>query len=910
MKSFLERKEDVHAAHRAHLKSSFLLFRDHVGPIAADISLSVPGYTDHSLTHCDSLWETASLLLPEDYPINPAEAFVLGGAFLIHDLGMGLSAYPGGLREIIESTAWKDLLTGLFDDRSSDIQASIVEDCEKNATWDGISKAEAKQGLTIFLRSRHAQQAGNILSQTWDVSNGQPEYLLPDTQLRHFYGEVIGKIAKSHWSDVSRLPQELPGILGPIPGFPPEWTVNATKLACVLRLADAIHIDARRANPLQTPHRNPQGASLAHWQFQERLLTPQLEDQRLVFTSSEAFGVEISDAWWLAYDTVKMIDSELRRVDNLCADLHLPRLAAHAAAGAESPERFAAFVGTQGWEPVDARPYIGDQNLVIKSLGGEALYGSMQTDGLVPVRELLANAMDATRAYRMAFPETAARAVQVSLSRSSECDTFLIRDFGVGMSADDVVTKLCNFGVSGWRDEATRTALPGLLSSGYRTTGQFGIGFFSVFMAADRVRVITRHVEAAKAETFVLDFKNGLDERPILRPGTRSEQLLEPGTIVELSLKERVESNLGILSRTALNVAPDNTLLCGIIRALALTSDQSIDVRSIGETYFVNAISGDQWLTDTGRDLFDHLNPLVRKHNPSFLRARSTFDALVRPIEDTTGRVVGRIAVDVIGRTADATYWMTTRRSYSGGLESPRSVHGVVGVLEGNPSGAARSAINLQISLEAFQSWFKAQVTALNELEIEPVVLFSASALGVNLGVVGDELPLAFSTEGFLSRSALVQFLAGCNEIFVFTEPPLEYEIDGTLLRMFMPETSDALAIVGPNMLIVEEGSYGLSALATRPNDMPAPEVKDPVSADEYLFAWWERIYHQPLAEVMRCASEAWRMPLLEVARIVEGLSERGNGDDFRVEVDRFGGGVVKVDAFRIGKAIVTEDDD
>ena len=60
----------------------------------------MPMFTDHSIAHIDALWDTASLVTEASFPINAAEAFVLGGAFLLHDIGMGLASFSHGLADI------------------------------------------------------------------------------------------------------------------------------------------------------------------------------------------------------------------------------------------------------------------------------------------------------------------------------------------------------------------------------------------------------------------------------------------------------------------------------------------------------------------------------------------------------------------------------------------------------------------------------------------------------------------------------------------------------------------------------------------------------------------------------------------------------------------------------------------
>lgn len=160
----------------------------------------------------------------------------------------------------------------------------------------------------------HAAQAEKILGQTWTLTGGEIDYLLPDSKMRNWYAQSIGRIAKSHWQDVATLPELSSGIPLGAPGdFPSKWTVDELNLSCLLRLADAAQIDDRRADILVTPHRQPQGESLAHWQFQERLMAVQVVDRRLVFNSSNPFPITMSSAWWNALDAVKMIDNELRK---------------------------------------------------------------------------------------------------------------------------------------------------------------------------------------------------------------------------------------------------------------------------------------------------------------------------------------------------------------------------------------------------------------------------------------------------------------------------------------------------------------------------------------------------------------------------------------------------------------------
>ena len=74
----------------------------------------MPDYTVHDIKHLDSLWEMADIIAGE-YPLTPTEAFVFGGAVLLHDAGMALASYPEGLESLKKQKEWKDLIMVEFE---------------------------------------------------------------------------------------------------------------------------------------------------------------------------------------------------------------------------------------------------------------------------------------------------------------------------------------------------------------------------------------------------------------------------------------------------------------------------------------------------------------------------------------------------------------------------------------------------------------------------------------------------------------------------------------------------------------------------------------------------------------------------------------------------------------------------
>jgi hypothetical protein len=104
------RANDPHAAQRDRLRVAFLSFRQRAELMANEIRRDLPHFTVHGITHLDALWEMADLILDDPGVLTPTDAFVLGGAFLTHDLGLGLAAYLGGPAELRRQQRWIDTL--------------------------------------------------------------------------------------------------------------------------------------------------------------------------------------------------------------------------------------------------------------------------------------------------------------------------------------------------------------------------------------------------------------------------------------------------------------------------------------------------------------------------------------------------------------------------------------------------------------------------------------------------------------------------------------------------------------------------------------------------------------------------------------------------------------------------------
>ena len=170
---------------------------------------------------------------------------------------------------------------------------------------------------------------------------------------------------------------------------------------------------------------------------------------------------------------------------------------------------------TEGWDPVDAKLKVSDVTRLVKLLGGAHLYGD---DELVPIRELLQNAADAVQARRL-IENTITPGGNATVSIREENGSYWLEvlDNGIGMSERTLPDHLLDFGRSFWRTDGVRQEFPGLLAKGLAPVGRFGIGFFSIFILGEVVRVSSRRFDTALDATKTLEFRDGLELRPILR---------------------------------------------------------------------------------------------------------------------------------------------------------------------------------------------------------------------------------------------------------------------------------------------------------------------------------------------------------------------------------------------------------
>ena len=151
------------------------------------------------------------------------------------------------------------------------------------------------------------------------------------------------------------------------------------------------------------------------------------------------------------------------------------------------------------------------------------------------LRELISNASDALDKRRIECLKDSELAEnekpEIKISADSEAKTLTVSDNGIGMTREDLIEYLGKIAKSGTK-EFLKAAKDSNTQS--ELIGQFGVGFYSVFMVADKVEVITRKL--GEQETF--RFESDGDGSYTI---TEAEQREECGTTVILHLRQSEE---------------------------------------------------------------------------------------------------------------------------------------------------------------------------------------------------------------------------------------------------------------------------------------------------------------------------------------------------------------------------------
>ncbi|MCP1158400.1 molecular chaperone HtpG [Bacillus infantis] len=164
----------------------------------------------------------------------------------------------------------------------------------------------------------------------------------------------------------------------------------------------------------------------------------------------------------------------------------------------------------------------------------EMMIHSIYSKKEVFLRELISNSSDAIdKLYYKALTDDSIsfnkENYYIKITPDKESRTLRIKDTGIGMTREELEDNLGVIAKSGSLNFKTNTEL----KDGYDIIGQFGVGFYAAFMAADSVTVISRAQGSTEAYKWESEGAEGFSIEPAVKK--------ETGTEIILKIKENTE---------------------------------------------------------------------------------------------------------------------------------------------------------------------------------------------------------------------------------------------------------------------------------------------------------------------------------------------------------------------------------
>jgi molecular chaperone HtpG len=248
---------------------------------------------------------------------------------------------------------------------------------------------------------------------------------------------------------------------------------------------------------------------------------------------------------------------------------------------------------------------------------------SLYSNKEIFLRELISNASDACDKLRFEalnqadlFEDSPNLEVRVAFDAAAR--TLTIRDNGIGMNADEAVANLGTIAKSGTREFMNR--LEGEQKKDAQLIGQFGVGFYSGFIVADRITVESRRAGAKTSEgvRWSSEGTGDFEIETITRP--------ERGTDVILHLREGEDEFLsGWKIKSTISKYSDHISLPVLMQKeewdaeaqKQVTKDEWVPVNKAAALWTRNKtdITAEQYFEFYKQISYDSAEPLAYTHN-------------------------------------------------------------------------------------------------------------------------------------------------------------------------------------------------------------------------------------------------------------------------------------------------------
>ncbi|HMI08129.1 MAG TPA: hypothetical protein VK528_11320 [Flavobacterium sp.] len=301
-----------------------------------------------------------------------------------------------------------------------------------------------------------------------------------------------------------------------------------------------------------------------------------------------------------------------------------------------------------------------------------------------------------------------------------------------------------------------RSEHPGLTSSSFNPNGNFGLGFYSVFMIADFVQIITKEIIPG-AYTLVLEFNNGIFGNSIFRKAVKNEERIESGTLIRIRTKEEKFSERlfrHISRRNDITVADPLSFACSSI-APSLAENLTTSCQNGPKQVIVR---GDDWKSINSVDLLMRISGISMSEGKDQRIQRLFYISdFVRPIYRKSNHSEEMIARATILKRLPVNNDYSGRGIVSVGGLTQSILNRFPGIWVGRNEVASRSTAAPICTYEEVYQWLLEQyelIASASKLSEEELI--EAAILLCSFGVSCKKLPIAKTSSGWRTYEELV----------------------------------------------------------------------------------------------------------------------------------------------------------
>ncbi len=227
----------------------------------------------------------------------------------------------------------------------------------------------------------------------------------------------------------------------------------------------------------------------------------------------------------------------------------------------------------------------------------DIVINSLYSEKQIFLRELISNASDACDKLKylaLTTPDIAkeSKEFKIIVTPNEKAGTLTIADNGIGMNKEDLIAHLGTIAKSGTAEFVKNASENG---SACELIGQFGVGFYSAFMVADKVEILTRKAGEDKAWKWV---SNGVDGFEI----TEAEKPVN-GTEIKLFLKKDEKNYVDTIYLRQIIRTYSDHIAYPIVLNLGKAGEETVNKGSALWTRNKAEITKDQY-----KDFYQHIS--------------------------------------------------------------------------------------------------------------------------------------------------------------------------------------------------------------------------------------------------------------------------------------------------------------